>query len=374
MTHTPLPRPALLPGLTRLWRDRHTLQLGLDPARAVLLEVANPATARLLDLLDGTRSERTILDQGARINVARADARALLDALRAAGLVVAAHTLLPRELTGPARTRLRSEAAAIALGGANTPGTPARILRRRRAARVVVTGGGRLGAPIALALAQAGVGHVEPALTGRVEAADATDLWLLAGEVGRPRAAAVAEVITRAAAGTRTGAVGRNRATVVVQGSSEQPTPVLATGYAQRRQPHLLVNIRDGVPVIGPLVQPPAGPCLNCLDLHRRDRDPAWPALAAQLSSAGTSAEPCATTTLLAAVAYATAEVLALLDGGLPDTLAGSVEITSPGQVRRRRWPPHPRCDCCRRRSGSGKEQRSSRSGDEAIESVTMAR
>lgn len=32
--------------------------------------------------------------------------------------------------------------------------------------------------------------------------------------------------------------------------------------------------------LVGPVVGRPAGPCLHCLDLHRRDRDPAWPDLA----------------------------------------------------------------------------------------------
>ncbi|MBO4206846.1 TOMM precursor leader peptide-binding protein, partial [Micromonospora echinofusca] len=333
----------------RLWRDRHTLQLGLDPARAVLLEIANPAAARLLDLLDGGHSERAILDHAARIRVGRPDARSLLDALRTAGLVVAAHTLLPRELTGPARTRLAGEAAAIALRAPEHPGTPAQLLRRRRAARVVVTGYGRLGGPLAVTLAQAGVGHVDPALDGRVDAVDIAAGWLVSGDEGRPRSVAVAEAVHRTVPETRTAPVSLRHATLVVQGGSDRPAALLAAGYARRRQPHLLVGLRDGVPVIGPLVRPPAGPCLNCLDLHRRDRDPAWPALAAQLAGE-TAGEPCATATLLAAVAYATSEVLTVLDGGTPETVGGAVEISSPGRLRRRVWPPHPGCDCGARR------------------------
>ena len=90
---TPLARPTLLPGLTRLWRDRHTLQLGLEPGPAVLLEVANPRTARLLDLLDGTRSERAVLAYAATHPGDGGRGPALLDALRAAGLVVPAHSV-----------------------------------------------------------------------------------------------------------------------------------------------------------------------------------------------------------------------------------------------------------------------------------------
>ncbi len=47
--------------------------------------------------------------------------------------------------------------------------------------------------------------------------------------------------------------------------------------------PHLPVRVRDGVGLVGPLVIPGMTSCLGCADLHRSDRDAAWPALAAQL-------------------------------------------------------------------------------------------
>jgi hypothetical protein len=349
MTRTPLPRPTLLPGLVRLWRDRHTLQLGLDPTRAVLLEVANPGAARLLDLLDGAHSERAILDHAVKIKVPREDARTLIDTLRAAGLVVGAHTLLPHDLPEPTRQRLSAEAAAIALRGPDAPATPAQVLRRRAAARVVVTGQGRLGGPVAVVLAQAGVGHVHPDLAGLVEPSDAVGGGLVATDVRRPRAAAVANAIARTAPGTETRPVRRGLASLVIQVGTDRPAGLLAAGYAQRRQAHLLLGMRDGIPVVGPLVRAGGTPCLNCLDLHRRDRDPGWPELAAQLA-AETAPEPCTAPTLIAAVAYAAGEALTFLDGGRPEAEGGAVEITSPGRTRRRVWPPHPACGCGRRR------------------------
>ncbi|MFC0527993.1 TOMM precursor leader peptide-binding protein [Phytohabitans kaempferiae] len=345
---TPLPRPTLLPGLPRLWRGRHTLQLGLDPARAVLLEVTNPSAARLLDLLDGTRSERAVLEQAARIGVSREDARLLIDTLRTAGLVVGGHSLLPAGLPEPVRRRLTAEAAALALRGADRPGTPAQILRRRAAARVVVTGRSRLAAPLAVALAQSGVGHVQPELTGLVEPLDAVGGPLVPADVRRERTAAVADAISRAAPGTETRPIQRGRASLVVQAGTDRPAALLAASYAQRRLAHLAVGVRDGVAVVGPLVRPGGAPCLNCLELHRRDRDPAWPALAAQLAGEARP-EPCSTPTLLAATAYAASEALLYLDGETPDTLGAAIEITAPGRLRRRTWPPHPSCGCARR-------------------------
>lgn len=345
MTRAALARPTLLPGLTRLWRDRHTLQLGLDPGRAVLLEVANPRAVRLLELLDGAHSERSILDHALKIQVGRDEARSLLDALRAAGLVVAAHTLLPQNLAEPARGRLAAEAGALALCAPELPASPAQVLRRRHTARVIVTGSGRLGAPVAVTLAQAGVGHVDPDLTGRVQPVDLVGTGLLPGDVGRPLAAAVADAVGRCAPGTETRPVRRGRADLVVQVGADRPAGLLAAGYAQRRQAHLMIALREGVPVIGPLVRPPVGPCLNCLDLHRLDRDPAWSTLAAQLA-ADRPGQACGATTLLAAVAYAAAEALAHLDGGTPETVGGAVEVSGAGRFRRRSWSSHPSCGC----------------------------
>ena len=44
MTSPPLHRPTLLPGLFRTWRDAHTLQLGLRPDAAVLIDEPELAT------------------------------------------------------------------------------------------------------------------------------------------------------------------------------------------------------------------------------------------------------------------------------------------------------------------------------------------
>ena len=85
----------LLPHLRPLWRDRTSLQLGTDPARAVILEFDDPATARLLDLLDGGRTESAVLGEADALGVPAGQARATLALLRQAGVVVDAHTLFP---------------------------------------------------------------------------------------------------------------------------------------------------------------------------------------------------------------------------------------------------------------------------------------
>ncbi len=87
--------------------------------------------------------------------------------------------------------------------------------------------------------------------------------------------------------------------------------------------------------------------CLRCADLHRLDRDPAWDALAVQLSI--TPRHRLASEVALATVVGGLAAVQALefLDGGRPASVEASLEMQLPDwRLRRRSWPVHPDCDC----------------------------
>ncbi|NYJ19709.1 TOMM precursor leader peptide-binding protein [Glaciibacter psychrotolerans] len=54
--------------------------------------------------------------------------------------------------------------------------------------------------------------------------------------------------------------------------------------WLRRDIPHLPVVFSDQEVRIGPLVEPGAGPCLRCIELHRVESDSAWPAIAYQLA------------------------------------------------------------------------------------------
>lgn len=322
-------RPTLIPGLRRLWRGRHRLQLGVAPARAVIVELPDPGAAEVLDLLDGTRSVRTALTQARRRGVREADAQALFEQLCRAGLVISSQALMPTGIAEPRRGRLLPEAAALALRPAG-PGEPAQILRRRDAARVMISGNGPLVAPMAVALAASGVGHV---------ALDLTD----PAEQRR-----VAALVAEHAPGTRTTPLRLSEVTFVVQVGEHAPAVLVAERLAGRGLAYLAISVRDGTAIVGPLVPPAGSPCLNCIDLHRTDRDPEWPALAAQLA---TDPRPpvCAAVTTLIAAGVAAGEVLRWLDGVTPDTHGATLDITTGSRPRRRSWPPHPECGCGRR-------------------------
>jgi hypothetical protein len=321
----------------------------------VLLELMDPGHARLLDLLDGTRTEAGYLRAAQRTGVDTGHAELLLQTLRGAGLVVDAHQLRPtgpadRPVAPTARVQLEAEAAAILLTEPMVASSPASRVRRRLQAQVIVAGASQLAVPIAATLASAGIGHLDPNVNGTTHIGDAVPAGLSPTDAERPRDQAAAEAVRRAAPDVRVGPLRAGRATFAVLVGFGAPAELTALAYGQRRLAHLAVAVRDGTVVVGPLVRPGASPCLNCLDLHRQDRDPGWRVVAAQLSDGVDQAEPIAATTALAATAFAAAEVLTHIDGGTPATLGATVEITRPGQVRRRQWGLHPQCGCRRRR------------------------
>ena len=119
--------------------------------------------------------------------------------------------------------------------------------------------------------------------------------------------------------------------------------------------PYLPVRVRDGVGLVGPLVIPGVTSCLECADLHRSDRDSAWPAVAAQLRDTVGNADRA---TVLATAALALNQVdrvvRAVHDGDdmalvsePPPTLNTTLEFdVSAGSIEARQWPRHPRCEC----------------------------
>lgn len=118
---------------------------------------------------------------------------------------------------------------------------------------------------------------------------------------------------------------------------------------------HLPVRVRDGAGLVGPLVIPGLTSCLHCADLHRTDRDAAWPAVAAQLRGAVGSASRA---TILATAALAMHQVDLVIravghagDGRpapeAPPTLNTTLELDTGGySIVARHWSRHPDCQC----------------------------
>ena len=111
--------------------------------------------------------------------------------------------------------------------------------------------------------------------------------------------------------------------------------------WLRRDIPHLPVVLGDTSVRLGPIVEPGAGPCLHCLELHRTDADAAWPAIATQLLGRRSALDGALLAGEVAGIACRRA--LARLAGARDDAVATTLEN---GEASSREWAPHPECGC----------------------------
>jgi len=330
----------LTPFVRRLWRDPRTLQLGVAADRAVVLAGVDTRARVVLALLDGTRDRSALLSAAESAGCSAEDAAYVLRLLDAAGLLDdgsepgLAGTDLPRA----ERDRLAPDRAALRLVR-REGGDHSLVLRRK--AKLVVHGAGRVGAPLAALLAAAGVGAIDVADSGIVRPEDCGVGGSGLDDVGRGRGEVARRLMQAAAPSVRTGPVVLPDLVILTPSDAHVPTT------PPRDVPHLVVDVRDGVGIVGPLVRPATSACLTCLDLHRTDHDPDWPVLAAQLSMGSGAVSACDTAVAAAVAAQAALQALAFIDGTAVAAQGGTLELSPPDwRWRRRSWQLHPDCPC----------------------------
>ena len=318
---------------------------GVDTTDGLLVRPGGRALQAFLRGLDGRRTQRVVLAEAAGAGLDPAAARQLLDRLRSAGLLLdlEAADLLVADAGPAAAARTATE-----LPSAVAPAGRRSGWRTRRAAAVVIDGATRVGVPLAAMLGASGIGRVSIRDTGLATAGEAVVGGIAAADEGRPRSLAAADAVRRASPLTDLRPLSRGTVPdLVVLAHAWAAVDPLVSGLFREGVPHLVATVRGETGVVGPLVVPGATACLSCANLHRRDADPSWIRVAAQLT--GRRPEPSgATVTCMLTAALAAQQVLAFLDGtGRPLALEGTVELRPPQLLPRlRRWFPHPSCGC----------------------------
>jgi bacteriocin biosynthesis cyclodehydratase domain-containing protein len=341
-------KPALKAGLRPLWRDRDTLQIGVDPRRARALTGLGKAAA-IVSLLDGSRETAEVIRTAGQYGIAPEAVDKVLGLLASAGLLDDFPAHVHHTLPDTVRARLIPELATAAIAYGHGDGGAA-VLARRRGSFIRVYGAGRLGGCVAALLAASGVAWVACRAGGVTSPADTAPGGLGAVDVGESQTAGVARAIRRVAPEARTS---DDRARVpdlaVLTG---RPDPATATDLMRLRVPHLAVLAEEAIGVVGPLVEPGQTPCLRCLDLSKAARDPGWPRILAQVSgpvAASTRALACDSVLAAATAALAAAQALAFIDRARRPAAADgtTLEIVLPEwQWQHRTWPANPACVC----------------------------
>lgn len=325
-------------GAPVLWRDEGVCQVGSTPGRAVVVSGLDRGEQRLLERLSGSPDPIDLHATAPQLGLPRKRAEDLARLLLLAGVLapdrvpcpVGADEVYWDALVDDARARSRRlYRSVVGVLGAEPVPRPTMAPRAGRSQPPVSAGG-----------------------TGPVPAPDPLALPLACH-------LAVAGVGTVLLHGDRAGSqVLRSRYPALVQhaplGTRPDLTVSIATGatdLVQERRlqqedlSHLLVTVRETGVEVGPLVVPGRTPCGMCLEMWRRDADPAWPTLTLQLRSVprpaleSLLAEQCA--------ALAARMVLDALTSRGRAWWGTSVELTAVDPLgAERRWEPHPDCGC----------------------------
>jgi bacteriocin biosynthesis cyclodehydratase domain-containing protein len=296
-------RPALKSGLLPVWRDRDTLQIGIDPRRAIAMSGMGRA-GPVIGLLDGSRDRGQVVTAAASLGIPAGVTERVLMLLAAGGALDDFPASTLRALPAASRSRLAAELATASLAYRDPDGG-ARSLARRKDVAIWITGERRIARSMARILLASGVAQI------RIGAAQQRrpDLAVL---VGRP--------------------------------------PLdLQAALAADGLPHLAVLASEAIGVVGPLVIPGRTSCLRCLDYIRAGRDPAWPLILAQISTRRPDPPACDAVLTASVAAQAAAQVLTAIDKTptATATVNGTLELVLPDwRWRRRTWPPHPACAC----------------------------
>lgn len=293
-------------GLQPLWRDRDTVQVGVDGRRAVAISGMRGA-ADVIRLLDGSRTRDVLVAEAGERGLPPPVTERILTMLATGGAIIDFPADAMRSMPCELRRELAPALAVASLATKDADGG-VRLLGRRAATTVHVRGHGRLADLIADLLTRSGVAAaVRPA--GRARGEPTPDLVVLVG----------------------------------------YPGPEHAAELRHQRQAHLAVCVSEAIGVVGPLVRPGQTACLRCLDLARADRDPAWPLILAQLPAGRMDMTAGDALLATAVAAQAAAQVVAFAERSelVAATTNGTLELALPAwQWQRRTWPPHEACTC----------------------------
>ena len=135
-----------------------------------------------------------------------------------------------------------------------------------------------------------------------------------------------------------------HRAPVVVVGPTIEPDRRLLADLVSHRRPHLVVRGEPERLIVGPFVEVGRRACIRCTDLVRRDLDPRWPHVLAQLCRMQHDPDPTGSGW---AAATAAAQVRAHLSGHAPQSAGATIELSTESYaVGVRPWSVHPECGC----------------------------
>lgn len=319
------------PSKIALWRNPNDLQIGLE--NPVVLEGVTAAQEHLLALL-----ERGVADEAVEV-----ESRPLIERISPA-LLQSSHINKP-SLSGEF---IRGAFAELIRASYKTNIDGIAVLEARAKTSVHLDSLGAAGLLLTLGLAAAGIGRVLTEDSNVVGEHDIGPLAYPRKALGSPRIQALNELLSDRPGGTLVEnfdllSAAKRRNSIRILTGQNALAPAAYAALQTKRLPHIAVLFGSDWVSVSPRLT--GSPCLGCLDLHKTDADPAWPALASQLIGRVDYLEDAASA--LFAASMVVGEILRAIDSPLHESeFIGHRLKVSTGRVGEWSWARHPSCEC----------------------------
>lgn len=332
-------RLRLHPDVVVAWRGPASLQVGLGPDHGVVFDDLSPGVETVMAALRaGEHCLPALHALGRERGVPEVDIDRLVDTLHERGVILGDHVIpLVRR-----RSTLMPVARSATLRREGRDGWL--LINQRLMSRVLIVGADYFGSRLARLLVAAGIGEVlvhDPRPVGARDLADGE--VFLPSDIGRPRQQAIADRLPGVVPIRDPADTTSSLAVLVGTGALD---PLAWEPFLRNDRRHLPLVLGERDATIGPLVVPGSTCCLRCIDLYRSDRDPSWPAVAAQASTHEFGPrDPLLLD--LASVTTAAQVLLAVESPGRCALEGSTLEVGLDQPIPTvRRWPAHPRCGC----------------------------
>jgi len=320
---------------TRHWRLRtaapilkcapDVIQVGLDRRWAIRLDGLDTKEIRWLQAAAAKQNQPRRMASSFGVTESRA--------IEICSTLARSGFLLPSSPQNPTAQDLLAATEKVCAGGRTDlpalsalrpDGDGQQTLNRRALAAVGITSIGRLGAQVAILLAQAGVGRLQIMDNEKVTNDDIGPYQ--ANEVGKRRHIALARRLADLGLSPEITHYGTPNLSISIETGTQGATYF---GLLQQEAtPHLAVAVGEAEVEVGPFVLPSRSACAHCLQLTRADDDEHWGQLLSEICAL--PLRPTETVLVQAAAALITAEALTFIDGGRPQLINQLATIALP--------------------------------------------
>ncbi len=340
---------AIKSGVHILWRNKHEIQIGIDPTKSLIVDAQ--IGKRILELCDGTRTMQNVIDEMTQVASGRETICNLLNLLSNQGLLVGQEDFQSSEISIKKNAVLHnSDARFLAQRDLSHPATN---FTNRLSADIHIYGGGRLGMTIALLLATGGFQKIFVKDEQLITASDLSAWGASRIDIGMRRDKVAMQLIERVQAGAtqRTGSNQNSQAhrlkILAPDCVADYPwiSPDQSDSCLTSDTPHIFATLAGSKSMKSSIIQPGINGCIRCMHSYLTDRDPAWPIVCAQLIGR-TSADVSPTGLVMSTALKVAASVSEWFDSA--KNQANLIEVNSwPDGLTQNIWnEPHPACGC----------------------------